>query len=65
LDYSSIDIAFNQINPPPTKEAILSLEKSHSRSPDNQGVNCVLATAYMNDARDLAYFGNVDESKNR
>lgn len=46
-----------------TKEAIFSLEKSHSRSPENQGVNCVLAIAYMNDARDLAYFGNIDESK--
>ncbi len=46
-----------------TKKAIISLEKAHNKSPENTGINCVLSAAYMSDARDYAYFGNVDESK--
>ena len=48
-----------------TKESVISLEKAHNKSPENKGINCVLSAAYMSYARDFAYFGDIDESKNQ
>lgn len=45
------------------KEAIVFLEKAFNKSPENEGIKRVLSVAYMNDATDEAYFGNVDKSK--
>ena len=45
------------------KNAIISLEKAHNKSPTNTGINCTLSGLYMSDARDFSYFGHPKDAK--